>query len=152
VNGDYTWSGSQSGSGILLVTGTLTITGTPNYNEVVLVVGQGSLVYKGSGNGTINGGLFIANTCQNCNANPPQYLASSGPPGAPGIGLERRRQPNLELTAAGLTKCPTAPCCACWPRTKRCTEVIAMWLLINRGFLKGPLLSSPRIHRASRRK
>jgi hypothetical protein len=85
VNGDFTWSGSQSGSGILLVTGTLTITGTPNYNGVVLVVGQGSLVYKGSGNGTINGGLFIANICQNCSANPPQYLPATGPPGAPAL-------------------------------------------------------------------
>ncbi len=83
VNGDFTWSGHQSGSGILLVTGTLTITGTPSYDGVVLVIGQGSLVYKGSGSGVINGGLFIANICSNCNANPPQYLPSSGGPGAP---------------------------------------------------------------------
>lgn len=85
VNGDYTWSGSQSGAGIMLVTGTLTMTGTPNYNGVVLVIGQGSLVYKGSGTGTINGGLFIANICSNCSANPPQYLPSTGPPGAPSL-------------------------------------------------------------------
>lgn len=85
VNGDYTWSGSQSGAGILLVTGTLTMTGSPSYNGVVLIIGNGSLVYKGSGSGTINGGLFIANICQNCSANPPKYLPSSGPPGAPSL-------------------------------------------------------------------
>jgi len=85
VNGDLTWSGNQSGSGILLVTGTLTITGTPSYNGVVLVIGQGSLVYKGSGSGVINGGLFIANICQNCSANPPQYLPANGGPGAPSL-------------------------------------------------------------------
>src|SRR6185312_11418617 len=83
VNGDYTWSGSQSGSGILLVTGNLTITGSPSYNGVVLIIGQRSLTYKGSGSGVINGGLFIANICSNCSANPPQYLPSNGPPGAP---------------------------------------------------------------------
>jgi PilX N-terminal len=95
VNGDYTWSGSQSGSGILLVTGTLTITGTPSYNGVVLVVGQGSLVYKGSGTGTINGGLFIANICQNCSANPPQYLPASAPPGAPTLSWSGAGHLNL---------------------------------------------------------
>jgi hypothetical protein len=85
VNGDFTWSGKQSGSGILLVTGNLTITGTPSYDGVVLVIGQGSLIYKGSGSGVINGGLFIANICSDCSANPPQYLPSSGPPGAPSL-------------------------------------------------------------------
>jgi hypothetical protein len=79
VNGDFTWSGSQSGSGVLLVTGTLTVTGTPSFNGVVLVVGQGKLVYKGSGNGVINGGLFVANLYDS-SGNP---LPASSNPGAP---------------------------------------------------------------------
>jgi hypothetical protein len=81
VNGDYTWSGSQSGSGILLVTGNLTITGTPSYDGVVLIIGKGSLVYKGSGSGVINGGLFIANLYDSTG----KLLPSSSGPGNPSL-------------------------------------------------------------------
>jgi hypothetical protein len=81
VNGDYTWSGTQSGSGILLVTGTLTIKGTPSYDGVILVVGKGSLVYNGSGSGVINGGLFLANLYDSSG----KLLPASSGPGSPNL-------------------------------------------------------------------
>jgi hypothetical protein len=79
VNGDFSWSGSQTGAGVLIVTGNLTITGTPNFNGVIFIVGKGSLTYKGSGNGTINGGLFIANLYDSSGA----PLPATSAPGAP---------------------------------------------------------------------
>lgn len=79
VNGDFTWSGNQAGAGLLLVTGTLTITGTPSFNGVILVIGKGQLVYKGSGTATINGGLLVANLYNSSGS----LLSPSSNPGVP---------------------------------------------------------------------
>ncbi len=62
IDGDATFAGSPSGAGILLVTGTLTFNGTPNYYGVILVIGAGNFVYNATGNGTIAGAIFVANT------------------------------------------------------------------------------------------
>jgi hypothetical protein len=48
-------------------------------NGVIFIVGKGSLTYKGSGNGTINGGLFIANLYDSSGA----PLPATSAPGAP---------------------------------------------------------------------
>jgi hypothetical protein len=85
VQGDYSFGGS--GAGILLVTGTLTMSGTPNFNGIILVIGKGNVVKNGGGNGTLNGSLFVANLYSNT---PPTYtnliaLGSSKPPGIPTI-------------------------------------------------------------------
>ncbi len=61
INGDFTISGNHSGSGILVVTGQLTLSGNFSYNGLILVMGKGKLLRNGGGNGTINGGLFVAN-------------------------------------------------------------------------------------------
>ncbi len=66
-------------AGLLLVTGTLTITGTPSFNGVILVIGQGQLVYKGSGTATINGGLLVANLYNSSGS----LLPPSSNPGVP---------------------------------------------------------------------
>jgi Tfp pilus assembly protein PilX len=85
VQGDYSFGGS--GAGILLVTGTLTMSGTPNFNGIILVIGKGNVVKNGGGNGTLNGSLFVANLYSNT---PPTYtnliaLGSNNPPGKPTI-------------------------------------------------------------------
>jgi hypothetical protein len=82
VQGDYSLGGS--GSGILLVTGTLTMSGTPNFNGLILVIGKGNVVKNGGGNGTLDGSLLVANLYSDT---PPTYihLIPSGPPGIPTI-------------------------------------------------------------------
>jgi Tfp pilus assembly protein PilX len=85
VQGDYSFGGS--GAGILLVTGTLTMSGTPNFNGIILVIGKGNVVKNGGGNGTLNGSLFVANMYSDT---PPTYnnlipLGYSNPPGIPTI-------------------------------------------------------------------
>jgi hypothetical protein len=85
VQGDYTLSGS--GTGILLVTGTLTMNGNPSFNGIVLVIGQGNVQKNGGGNGTLNGSLLVANLYSDT---PPVYshlipLGANSHPGIPTI-------------------------------------------------------------------
>ena len=49
-----------SGSGFLVVTGTLTLHGNPNFKGAILVLGKGELIRNGGGNGDIFGGITIA--------------------------------------------------------------------------------------------
>lgn len=74
VNGDYNLTG---GSGVLIVTGTLSATGGSSFNGLVLVIGQGIFSESGGGNGQFNGSLFIANT--NSHTSPFTQLSSLGP-------------------------------------------------------------------------
>lgn len=83
VQGDYTLGGS--GTGILLVTGTLTFNGSPSWNGIILVIGKGDVQKNGGGNGTLNGSLFVANMYSDT---PPTYtnlipLGHNNPPGIP---------------------------------------------------------------------
>ena len=85
VQGDYSFSGS--GAGILLVTGTLTMSGTPSFNGIILVIGKGNVQKNGGGNGTLNGSLFVANMYSDT---PPTYtnlipLGYNNAPGKPTI-------------------------------------------------------------------
>ena len=57
VDGDCTL---QGGSGFLVVTGTLTMQGNPDFRGVILVLGKGVLIRNGGGNGDIFGGITIA--------------------------------------------------------------------------------------------
>lgn len=57
VDGDCTLSG---GSGFLVVTGTLTLQGNPNFKGAILVLGTGVLIRNGGGNGDILGGITVA--------------------------------------------------------------------------------------------
>lgn len=81
VNGNVTLSGNWSGSGILLVTGTLTFHGTPSYNGLILVIGQGSVVKDGGGQGVMNGSMLVANLYDS-NGN---LLSPSSTPGVPNL-------------------------------------------------------------------
>ena len=57
VDGDATL---VSGSGFLVVTGTLTMRGNPDFRGIILVLGEGVLLRDGGGNGDIFGGITIA--------------------------------------------------------------------------------------------
>ena len=57
VDGDCTL---MSGSGFLVVTGTLTMRGNTNFKGSILVLGKGVLIRNGGGNGDILGGITIA--------------------------------------------------------------------------------------------
>jgi hypothetical protein len=57
VDGDCTLT---SGSGLLVVTGTLTMRGSTNFNGVILVLGKGELIRNGGGSGNIYGGVTLA--------------------------------------------------------------------------------------------
>jgi len=61
VNGDFNF-GSNSGSGVLVVTGTLNITGNSSFNGLILIIGQGVLSENGAGGGQFNGSIFLAKT------------------------------------------------------------------------------------------
>lgn len=64
VDGDLDLSGNNSGSGLLVVRGTLKFRGSFTYDGVILVMGKGELDVAGANNGII-GGLFLANLVQN---------------------------------------------------------------------------------------
>jgi len=80
VQGDLDM-GTASGSGILLVTGTLSANGNPTFHGVVLVIGKGVVDIKGGGSGTWYGSLLIANTATDALGNTPGLPAN--PPGTP---------------------------------------------------------------------
>jgi len=60
IDGNFTMN-SGAGAGILLVTGQLTLQGNFSYDGVVLVIGTGKIRREDGGNGTIQGGIYIAN-------------------------------------------------------------------------------------------
>jgi hypothetical protein len=77
VSGDFNF-GNASGAGVLVVTGTLNITGNSSFDGLILVVGQGKLVESGGGNGQFNGSIFLANT--KSPSSPYSELATLGSP------------------------------------------------------------------------
>ena len=60
VDGDYRVQGSLSGQGLLIVTGLAEFGGNVDWQGLIFVVGDGAFRINGSGNGTISGGLFLA--------------------------------------------------------------------------------------------
>jgi hypothetical protein len=57
-DGSCTFSGN--GGGILVVTGTLTFSGSFNFNGMIIVTGTGGVTRNGGGNGTIQGNIVVA--------------------------------------------------------------------------------------------
>jgi hypothetical protein len=49
-----------SGSGVVVVTGTLTIRGNTDFKGAILVLGKGEIIRNGGGNGDILGGITVA--------------------------------------------------------------------------------------------
>lgn len=71
INGDVSLGG---GAGVLVVTGTLTISGNMQFNGLILVIGQGNIVINGGGHGTIYGEMLAAQT--NSSVSPYAQLAA----------------------------------------------------------------------------
>ncbi len=57
VDGDCSLGG---GAGLLIVTGSLTLSGNPSFEGLILVLGEGALHRNGGGNGNIYGAITIA--------------------------------------------------------------------------------------------
>ena len=81
INGDYTLSPTNSGAGILLVTGTLILNGNFSYNGLILVIGKGVVTKSGGGGGTLNGSMFLANMYTDTTYTTPIAMGSNLPPG-----------------------------------------------------------------------
>jgi Tfp pilus assembly protein PilX len=76
VNGNLNLSGGVTGYGLLLVTGTLTISGTVGWRGAVLDIGQGAMTVSGGGSNELDGAVLVAKTRDTSNA----LLASLGAP------------------------------------------------------------------------
>jgi hypothetical protein len=61
VDGDIQLGPGYIGSGVLVVTGELEFLGTSTWTGIVLVIGEGSLMRRGGGNGILSGTSFVAN-------------------------------------------------------------------------------------------
>lgn len=76
VDGDCSLA---SGSGFLVVTGTLTMRGNTDFKGAILVLGTGQLIRDGGGNGDILGGIAIAAFGRNAgNFTAPTFLTNGG--------------------------------------------------------------------------
>ena len=60
IDGDYDVSGNFDGAGLLFVTGELTMDGLAGWEGPIFVIGEGDFVRDGAGNGTISGGIIVA--------------------------------------------------------------------------------------------
>jgi hypothetical protein len=62
VDGDFSMSGNFTGYGLLVVTGNFAYSGTTGWNGIVLVIGDGTTTYNGSGGGnnSFNGAIYVA--------------------------------------------------------------------------------------------
>jgi hypothetical protein len=69
VYGDYTM-GPTTGYGVLVVTGTLTLSGNYSWNGLVLVIGAGASVMNGGGYGEVVGAVYVANTASGTLSSP----------------------------------------------------------------------------------
>ena len=75
VKGDCNLTG---GAGLLIVTGTLTMTGNPSFNGLILVLGQGIVLRAGGGTGNILGAMMIARFGATGNFLEPTFLVTGG--------------------------------------------------------------------------
>jgi len=89
IDGDATL---QSGSGFLVVTGTLTMRGNTNFRGAILVLGTGNLIRNGGGNGDIYGGITIA-----------KFGRSSGNFAAPTFNTNGGGNSNVQYDSAALS-------------------------------------------------
>ncbi len=60
IEGNANLGPNNQGSGLLIVTGTLTMSGGTDFYGLILVLGEGIVNRSGTGNGTITGGMVVA--------------------------------------------------------------------------------------------
>ena len=75
VKGDCNLTG---GSGLLIVTGNLTMSGNPNFSGLILVLGAGFVERSGGGTGNILGAMMIARFGATGNFLAPTFLVNGG--------------------------------------------------------------------------
>ena len=117
VNGDVTLSGNWHGAGILLVTGTLHFHGTPTYDGLILVIGQGAVIKDGGGNGTLDGSLLVANLYSG--TPPSSYGPLLSPSSTPGI-------PYFDWTGGGTANFQYDSCWSTMMNTLQSYRVVAV--------------------------
>lgn len=61
IEGNCSLGPQNSGSGFLVITGTLELSGSFDYSGLIFVLGAGKVVRSGGGGGTIQGGILAAN-------------------------------------------------------------------------------------------
>jgi Tfp pilus assembly protein PilX len=61
IEGDCTLGPQNSGSGFLVITGTLEVSGNFDFSGLIFVLGEGRVERSGGGGGTIQGGILAAN-------------------------------------------------------------------------------------------
>ncbi len=80
VKGDMTLT--NSGTGLLVVTGKLTLSGNFNYEGLIIVLGKGEVLRNGGGNGQIKGGIIIGKydntTLDDSEFDPNAWLSTNG--------------------------------------------------------------------------
>lgn len=104
VNGDCNLDG---GAGLLIVTGTLTLNGSPSFNGLILAMGAGSVIRQGSGAGDVYGAFVVARfarswpSSENNQSHPfltPSFDTSGGGNGT--IGFDSQKIDNALSLAA----------------------------------------------------
>jgi len=60
IDGDVSLGSTDSGEGILVVTGTLTVDGNADWTGMIIAVGEGSILRNGGGNGLLSGAIIVA--------------------------------------------------------------------------------------------
>ena len=78
VNGDATLTG---GAGLLIVTGDLLMNGSPTFEGIILVLGEGTVYRDGGGSGNVLGSMYVAKFARSWpsaeNGQPHPFLAPS---------------------------------------------------------------------------
>ncbi len=78
VNGDVDLGSGDQGTGLLVVTGKLSMSGNTSFRGVILVLGTGVVERSGSGNGVISGGIVVANFGATGGFGAPSFTTNGG--------------------------------------------------------------------------
>jgi hypothetical protein len=78
IDGDVDLGSGDQGTGLLVVTGNVTMKGDTSFNGVIFVLGAGSVVRSGSGNGVISGGIVVAKFGSTGDFQAPTFVTNGG--------------------------------------------------------------------------
>jgi hypothetical protein len=98
VDGDVDLGAGNQGTGLLVVTGNVTMSGNTSFDGVIFVLGGGSVTRNGTGNGVISGGIVVAKFGSTGDFLAPTFVTNGG-----GSSLV---QYNSNSVAAAMTTIP----------------------------------------------
>ena len=78
VDGDVDLGPGNQGTGLLVVTGNVTMHGNTSFDGVILVLGGGTVNRNGGGNGTISGGIVVAKFGSTGDFQAPTFTTNGG--------------------------------------------------------------------------